>query len=86
MSKRKSTQNPLRRHRIAKGLSLLDVGRHFRGGVTRERIRQIESLLQVRSETVEAYLAAVSEAVRERERLKAICKRVAAEVDAEVSG
>lgn len=85
MSKKRLKQNPLRQTRIAQELSLSDVGRHYRNGVTRERIRQIESSPIVRPETAGAYLEAVRAAVRERDRLNVIRKRVVAEVDAESS-
>jgi hypothetical protein len=85
MSKTKLKQNPLRQTRIAQRLSLQDVGRHYRDGVTRERIRQIESSPIVRTETAEAYLEAVGAAARERDHLDVIRKRVVAEVNAESS-
>jgi site-specific recombinase XerD len=53
----------LRKQRIIRGLSLADVARCFHGGVSRERIRQIEAgKYDSRPGTLEAYRAAVDAA------------------------
>jgi len=53
----------LRKQRIVRGLSLADVARCFKGGVSRERVRHIESgEYEARPETLKAYRAALDAA------------------------
>ncbi len=63
MEKTDEAATTLRQQRIVRGLSLADVARCFLGGVSRERIRQIESgKYDARTATVEAYRAALNAA------------------------
>jgi len=63
MEKTPEAATTLRQQRIVRGLSLADVARCFLGGVSRERIRQIESgKYDARPATVEAYRAALNAA------------------------
>ena len=60
--------NFLRKLRVsAKHFSLDDIGRHYRGGVTKQRIGQLEALKCVSPEVERDYRAAVAAAVQELE-------------------
>lgn len=71
----------LRKKRLRAHLSLQAVGRYFRGGVTKQRLAQIESSRHVQQGTVDAYQAAISAALEERARVDEILKRVSVEVN-----
>ncbi len=57
------------RGRIKIGASLKTVARFFRGGVTRERIRQIEASKQPSEAVARDYLAALAKIVEMAQRL-----------------
>ena len=56
------TPPTLRRDRLALGLSLENIAKHY--GCTRERIRQIEASERLRLKTLKLYIEAVSAASR----------------------
>lgn len=61
----------LKSRRIAAGLSLAQVALYYKNGVTREYIRQVESVAELSSEIRRNYLAALRRAVAARERVRA---------------
>lgn len=76
-------KSDLRRRRLAAGISLQAVASRFARGVTRERIRQVESARRVRPETLSAYEHALAAAIRQRdaiEHLAAVLEDSAVEV------
>lgn len=60
--------NFLRKIRKNEHLSMASVGRHYRKGVTKQRIAQFEMLERVSSDVERAYRAAVAAAKKELER------------------
>lgn len=56
----------LRQRRLAAGISLAAVAARFGRGVSRERIRQIESAAHVRPETRKEYEKALAAAIKQR--------------------
>lgn len=71
----------LRNKRLRAHLSLQAVGGYFRGGVTKQRMFQIESERHLQQETIDAYHAAITLALKERARVDEILKRVSVEVN-----
>ena len=71
------------RDRKRLSLSLGKVGRHFRDGVSRERIRQVEAAEKLSPALRRDYMAALRLAIAERERMCAIISASAMTADRE---